>query len=473
MILFTMNLRNCVLSILLLASCLLQGCQSNSATQSQASTNQATTQGTSKTNIPLNFTGRYLLALSDADMVPSTYVDGQLGVTQSGIEDTLTILPLPLDLKNRSPQPMQIGQINVSNAVTAWPLSLEVSPDGRSAFVVETSEPAPKGATKFDQLPVGTKLRSLDLANPMNPKIVDAIELGRRPEAVDINPKGDLLAVTTSREPGKQVHLIPVKGTKLGQPQSFPIEGLEAEGEIGGIRWHPSGRFFAINIRFLDEVRFYEVVGKGNGKFQIRQWGQPVKVGNFPVSGYFTPNGKFFVANSVHWGDDGNVIDEALAASDGSLNSIQFTSTGDNPSQIQHKIVSTVKTGISPEGLAMSRDGRLIATPNMIRSFMPWDDSRMTSYSSISLVRMNPDTGQLSSPEEYRLDGNVLPQGIVFDAEGENLAVTSFINFDLTERRGGIHFFRVVDGDGDKPRLETTGFQASVVRGPHQLFLIP
>ncbi|KST69588.1 hypothetical protein BC008_04615 [Mastigocoleus testarum BC008] len=463
-----MNLRNCVLSILLLASFLLQGCQSNSATQTQASTNQATTQGTSKTNIPLNFAGRYLLALSDADMVPSTYVDGQLGVKQLGIEDTLTILPLPLDLKNRSPQPMQVGQINVSNAVTAWPLSLEVSPDGRSGFVVETSEPAPKGATKFDQLPVGTKLRSLDLANPMNPRIVDTIELGRRPEAVDINPEGDLLAVTTSREPGKQVHLIPVKGTKLGQPQSFPIEGLKAEGEIGGIRWHPSGRFFAINLQTRDEVRFYQVIREDNSKFQIRQWGEPVKVGKFPVAGYFTPNGQFFVTNSVHWGE--NVDGFFVGAPPGSLTSIRFVNEGNNP---KHQVISTIKAGISPEGLAMSRDGRLIATPNMIRSYLPWDDSRMTSYSSISLVRMNPDTGQLSSPEEYRLDGNVLPQGIVFDAEGKNLAVTSFINFDLTERRGGIHFFRVVDGDGDKPRLETTGFKASVVRGPHQLFLIP
>ncbi|MDY6899250.1 MAG: hypothetical protein SWZ49_14395, partial [Cyanobacteriota bacterium] len=369
-------------------------------------------------------------------------------------------------------QPLQVGQINISNAVTAFPLSLTVSPDGRSAYVVETSEPAPEGATKLSELPVGKKLRSLDLSDPMNPKIVNTIELGSRPEAVDINREGNLLAVTTSREPGKQVHLIPVQGTKLGQPQSFPIEGLEAKGEIAGIRWHPSGRFFAINIRFLDEVRFYEVIREGDGKFQIRQWGQSVKPGNFPVSGYFTPNGKFFVVNSVNWGNDGDVLDEALAATDGTLTSIEFTSEGNDPNQIQHKIVSTVKTGISPEGLAMSPDGRLIATPNMIRSFMPWDDSRLTTYSSITLVSLDPETGELSSTgEEYRLDGNVLPQGIVFDAEGKNVAVTSFINFDLTERRGGIHFFRVVEGD--KPRLEATGFKASVVRGPHQLFLIP
>ncbi|MEO0842349.1 MAG: hypothetical protein AAFY21_00475 [Cyanobacteria bacterium J06641_2] len=470
-----MNIRNFVFSSLFFACfVLLQGCQFDSTTQSSASANQdINNDKNNQTNTPFNFAGRYLLALSDADMVPSAYADGQLGVKQTGVEDTLTILPLPIDLQNRSPQPLQVGQINVSNAVTAFPLSLTVSPDGNSAYVVETSEPAPSGATQFSELPVGTKLRSLDLSDPMNPQIVDTVELGRRPEAVDINQEGNLLAVTTSREPGKQVHLIPVQGTKLGQPQSFPIEGLAAKGEIAGIRWHPSGRFFAVNIRFLDEVRFYEVIREGNSKFQIRQWGQTVKPGNFPVSGYFTPNGRFFVANSVNWGDGGaDFIDEALAASEGSLTSIQFTSEGNDPSQVQHKIVSKVKTGISPEGLAMSRDGRLIATPNMIRSYAPWDDSRLTTYSSISLVSLNPETGELSSiGEEYRLDGNVLPQGIAFDAEGKNLAVTSSISFDLTERLGGVHFFRIVGGD--KPRLETTGFKASVVRGPHQLFLIP
>lgn len=69
------------------------------------------------------------------------------------------------------------------------------------------------------------------------------------------------------------------------------------------------------------------------------------------------------------------------------------------------------------------------------------------------------------------MEGEILPQGIVFDAEGQNLAVSSAIGFDLTERRGKVHFFRVIQGE--TPRLEPTGFKASVVRGVHQLVLIP
>jgi hypothetical protein len=415
---------------------------------------------------PFGFTGRYLLTLSDADMVPSAYVDGQLGERQASVKDTLTILPLPLDLRNRSPQPMTVGRVNISNAVTAWPFSLAVAPNGRSAFVIETSEPAPANAKQFNELPVGRRLRSLDLTNPMQPQVVDAVELGNRPEAIDINPQGDLLLVTTSLEPGKQLHLVPVTGARLGQPQSFPVPAQGSSGAVTGVRWHPSGRFFAVALTNQNAIAFYQVNRTNDGRYQIQPWGNPVPVGRAPVGGYFTPDGQFFVTNSVHWGED--VDGFFVGAPPGSLTSIRFVAKGNNP---QHQVVSTVQTGISPEGLAMSRDGRLIATPNMIRSYVPWDDARLTPYSSISLTTLDPTTGQLRAAGEYRLEGKVLPQGIVFDADGQNLAVTSAIDFDFTERRGGIHFFRVIQGD--TPRLESTGFQASVVRGAHQLVLIP
>lgn len=426
----------------------------------------ASSQPSQLSSPPLGFSGRYLLALSDADMVPSAYVDGQLGKRQAGVEDTLTVFPLPLDLRNRSSQPLTVGRANVSNAVTAWPFSMAVSPDGRSAFVIETSEPAPGTATRFDELPVGRQLRSLDLVDPMNPQVVNTVELGNRPEAIDINSQGDLLLATTSREPGKQIHLIPVEGARLGQPQSFQVPVREGDGAITGVRWHPSGRFFAVALTNQDAIAFYQVNRTNNGNYQIQPWGEPVQVGRSPVGGYFTPNGQFFVTNSVHWGED--VDGFFVGAPPGSLTSIRFVAEGSNP---QHQVVSTVQTGISPEGLAMSRDGRLIATPNMIRSYVPWDNPRLTPYSSISLTTLDPATGQLQAAGEYPLEGEVLPQGIVFDATGENLAVTSAIDFDLTERRGRVHFFQVVQGD--TPRLEATGFKASVVRGAHQLVLIP
>ncbi|PSB66701.1 hypothetical protein C7B61_09985, partial [filamentous cyanobacterium CCP1] len=201
-----------------------------------------------------------------------------------------------------------------------------------------------------------------------------------------------------------------------------------------------------------------------DGRYQIQLWGEPVSVSQFPVGGYFTPDGQFFVTNSVHWGEE--VDDFFVGAPPGSLTSIRFVAEGNMP---QHRVVSTVQTGISPEGMAMSRDGRLIATPNMIRSYVPWDDPRLTPYSSISLFTLDPVTGQLQTAGEYPLPG-ILPQGIAFDANGQNLAVTSAIDFDLTERRGTIHFFRV---HSNPPRLEPTGFKASVVRGVHQLVLIP
>jgi hypothetical protein len=40
------------------------------------------------------FQGRYLVVLSDADMVASAYMDGRLGPREAGLRDTLSVIPL-------------------------------------------------------------------------------------------------------------------------------------------------------------------------------------------------------------------------------------------------------------------------------------------------------------------------------------------------------------------------------------------
>jgi DNA-binding beta-propeller fold protein YncE len=409
-----------------------------------------------------NFDGRYLLALSDADMLPSAYVDGQLGDRISE-PDALTIFTLPLNVQTEPAASNQVQRVAAPNAVTAWPFSLAVSPNGRAAFVIETSEPAPSNATRFDQLPMGKTLRSLDVSDLSRPKLVDTLEVGFRPEAVDIRPSGDLLAVTTSRQPGRQLHLIPVDGAKLGKPQSFAISGVAGRGEVSGVRWHPSGQFLAVTIGTRNQIAFYKVTQE-QGNYQLRAWGNPVQVGQLPVGGSFTPDGKFFVSNSVHWGVE--VDGFFVGAPPGSLTSIRF-----DADSAKHQIAARVQTGVSPEGIAMAPDGSLIATANLVRSFLPKTDSRFTDYSSVSLIQLDRVTGKLQSAGEYRLAGQVLPQGIAFDAKGQNLAISSFTVPQSEDRTGAIRFFRIVPGT--VPKLEQTGSPIDVVRGVHQLVLIP
>ncbi len=96
----------------------------------------------------MNFQGRYLAVLSDADMVASAYVDGDLGPRTPNMRDELAIVPLDSGL------PGEIRRIPVSNAVTAWPSLLVLSEDGRFAYVAETDGPAPRVQPNSATLPL-------------------------------------------------------------------------------------------------------------------------------------------------------------------------------------------------------------------------------------------------------------------------------------------------------------------------------
>lgn len=84
----------------------------------------------------LEFEGRYIVSVQDADMVSSAYVDGQLGPREG--RDTLAVIPLDGD-----PRDWTATELFASNSVAGPPAAVEITPDGRFAYVVETFAPPP------------------------------------------------------------------------------------------------------------------------------------------------------------------------------------------------------------------------------------------------------------------------------------------------------------------------------------------
>jgi hypothetical protein len=154
-----------------------------------------------------DFTGRYIAAISDDDFLASTYGDGKLPTPTMG--DKLSIVALPLNGKREA-----IAQIDASNSVTGAPYALALSPDNRTAFVVETLGSMPIGATRREQLPPGNQLVAIDLSNPRRPAVRSRIAVAPRPETVHVHPNGDFLAIST-QTPDKEIILIPVQNNQL------------------------------------------------------------------------------------------------------------------------------------------------------------------------------------------------------------------------------------------------------------------
>ncbi|MBC8006905.1 MAG: beta-propeller fold lactonase family protein [Prolixibacteraceae bacterium] len=408
---------------------------------------------------PLDFRGRALVAISDADMLASAYVDGILGPREG--RDALSVVHLDADSSRT-----QAYSVEVSNSVAGPPSAVATTADGRFAFVVETFRQRSEGATTFRDLQPGSRLSVIDLNDLRAPGHIHSLEVGTRPTSVSVNPAGDLVAVALHPVDGRQLALIPFDNGRLSKPTYTGLPGVPKELESPHVEWHPSGRFIAVTVFGRNEIVFY-AVQRDTDKISIQPWGKPVQVGKYPMMGRFTPDGRYFVNVNLYWGRD--VEGFWITAPRGDVTVTRFDNINDEPA---HRVVSRAETGVSPEGIAISPDGRFVVTTNLERSYLPYTDVRITWYSSLTLLSLDLETGRIRSHGESLYDG-ILPEAAAFDASGRYIAVANFDHFDDSTKGGSIDFWRIVDDlTSNGPKLVRTTHTVPVARGPHSMVLI-
>jgi DNA-binding beta-propeller fold protein YncE len=413
---------------------------------------------------PEGVSGTYILALCDADMPASALVDRQLGVRSDTDKDVATIIGLPLAKSDDDRYVTPYAQIGVSNSVMGPPQAVAVTADGRRAYVIENQGPAPAGATTVDELPDGNKVTCIDLSVPTSPVEAGVMTVGKNPTAVDISPDGSHLCVV-SQERRKQIQIIPISATgEMGQPLDWPLIGLDDDENTMPtcVSWHPSGDFLAVTVPNANQVVFYRVT-REEGSIGLVPWGGPVVVGKYPYSGKFSPDGRFYITTDMQWGED--VAGVFVEPPQGQLSVVRFDATSAEPN---HEVVAAAPVGVNPEGLALSPDGSLVVTANLLRSFLPDEDPRQTRGGSISLLRLDRSTGVLTPVEEYPIDS--MPVGLTFDAQGNYVVVTQFRSFDPAVVTGELAFFHVTGGAN--PGLAKADFYVGVGKGPHGVLIV-
>lgn len=416
------------------------------------------------TDVVPRFTGRALLVASDADMVATAYADARLDRV-AGVEDALTVVGLPLN-----PNQPATASLQVSNSVMSWPHIIAVSPDGRRAYVAEVRSRPADGIQQFDdidQMPEGTTITVVDIANLSNPQILETVNVGRNPEHLSISPDGRFLAVNLN-ELGKELLIVQLQDDgRLGQRTYFPmqLDGSRADNQTA--IWHPSGQYLAIVQDQNRRVGFYQVQ-TSDDEITVTLMGEPLTVGNHLSHPRFTTDGRFLLVPDLKWSTHGNPTLNFLLNPPGEMIAIHFEpGTEQSP-----EVVSRIAVGLSPEGFALSPDSSLIATVNMRRTYLPsfipaW---RGKPHSSLSLVQFDPVSGQLAEVEEYGFEG-LLPEQATFDATGNALAVVIYNYRESSPTAGAVEFWTVTAGD--VPRLERTGYRLEVVRGAHDIVLVP
>ncbi len=414
---------------------------------------------------PMNFAGRYLVSVSDADMVASAYIDGNLG-TREG-EDVISVIPVGKHVSQ-----LEAFEAPASNSVAGPPVAVTVTPDGRYAMVVETWTQRPEGAAEnqtFGDLEHGNRIKVFDLQDPTNPSLVQESAIAERPDAVSINFDSSLVAVSfhpSGAGTETPLALIPFSNGQLDEPVYPAVSSVPQGDRLIHAQWHPTENVIALVNETAAEVSFARL----SDSLALEPWGNTVKIEKAPYMARFTPNGRYLIVNNLYWGAD--VEGRWTEAPKGSINSIRLEAGMQEDGTPRHALVSRSQTSVSPEGLAISPDGRYVVTTNLERSYLPYNDDRITWYSSLTLATLDPKTGQLNHVADYPFDG-ILPESAAFDASSQYLAVVNYDHFDDSIQGGSIDFWRIgADPLNPQPQLIKTNYSVTVTRGVHSMVLV-
>jgi hypothetical protein len=330
----------------------------------------------------------------------------------------------------------------------------------------------------MDDLSFTTRLSVVDLRGA-RPRVVQVVDSGGfAGYGVAVSPDGAHVAVSNWAAPGeeagipkgqgRQISIMPFRDGRLGAPQLFGMNDIPGPNVFPfTIAWHPSGRYLAVTVATRNLVAFYHVTRTTGSRVEVEPWGRPVQTGPFPFPGVWTPDGRFFIAGVMEW-NQSDVTD--ANAPPGSLAIVRFDDrAGDG---LQHSLTTSGDTGINPEGLAISPDGRHLVTVNLQYSHLPddFDRRRPPTTSSITLLRFDRESGETRVVDKHTFDG-ILPQGVTFDRTGNHVAHAVFDRRGVQSGRGAVRLWRI--HHDAEPRLEPLRATIDTVRGVHALAVLP
>ena len=406
------------------------------------------------------FEGRFL-ALSDASMAGTAYADNKLEPFP-GMQDELTLFA------DGAPR----ASIPAPNSVISWPQILDISPDGRFAYVVETrgdlDESGAEVENVYYDIPVARRLFVFGIDGTELSQIQTIDDIGSAPQSVEAPEAFPLLYIATEDTGAELVTFSVMPDGAVEDRRAFDLDAPylpeDAEKRIRNIVVAPDGLTFAANVGNR-RVQFYRMTLDLDQRPQeVEKIGDPIEFGVRLSTMKWTPNGRHLIVTDV------NGYDSSLAML--TQRGGQVFSIAPPTASAPGRVIDQVRVGRFAEGVELSDDGTLIASIAMERTYLPqlpplavWPHRRQYS---LMLLSLDPDTGALEKLDEIRAAG-VLPEDVIFDESGQHLAVATFHRRKGADRlRGFIDFFSIENGE-----LKAQNKTQAVMRGPHDLVRIP
>ena len=301
-----------------------------------------------------------------------------------------------LDLTDPA-HPKVRGQIALVNSVFGPPTNLQITPDGKLGLVANSIVTAEKDG-KVAVSPDDT-LHVLDLtAQPI--RLIETIKVGRQPSGLSISRDGRMALV--ANRAGKSVSVLRIDGTAVRQVAEVQVGDSAAAVIIA-----PDGKraFVAKNLAGVVGV----LTISGETVTYDKAHDIPVGPGVYNLD--ITPDGRTVIAANTS--TDGNASATTLALIDAAAG--------------HPHAVGFVTVGQGPEGLAVSPDGKWVATPllngsSAIHSMPGYNPNGVLQVFSI-------DGRTLTLKGEAKL--GAIPEGVAWSPDSQWLYVGNYVDRTL------------------------------------------
>jgi DNA-binding beta-propeller fold protein YncE len=294
--------------------------------------------------------------------------------------------------------PKIVGNLPLKNSVIGPPVNLAIDPTNSIALVADSINVTKDG----DALKQGPddKVYVIDLkASP--PKLIDTITAGKQPSGLSIN-RGGTLALVANRA-GKSITVLSIKGTEVKV-----IDTVDMGDEVSQVVFTPDGKRALATKFSAHKVALLDVDGD---KVTYNKFDLPA--GLWPYNVEVTPNGQIALTS-----DNG-----AAGSSDGSVDTTSVIDLEAKPPRVIDRVV----VGDGPEGLAISPKGNVAVSVILAGSN---NKPAYFYHRNGHLTVLRIDGKKVTKVKEIEVGG--LPEAVAFTPDGRYLYVGNYLDQDIS-----------------------------------------
>jgi DNA-binding beta-propeller fold protein YncE len=294
--------------------------------------------------------------------------------------------------------PKIVGNLPLKNSVVGPPVNLAIDPTNSIALVADSINVTKDG----DALKQGPddKVYVIDLkASP--PKLINTITAGRQPSGLSINRAGTLALV--ANRAGKSITVLSIKGTEVKV-----IDTVDMGDEVSQVVFTPDGKRALATKFSAHKVALLDVDGD---KVTYNKFDLPA--GLWPYNVEVTPNGQIALTS-----DNG-----AGGSSDGSVDTTSVIDLEAKPPRVIDRVV----VGDGPEGLAISPKGNVAVSVILAGSN---NKPAYFYHRNGHLTVLRIDGKKVTKVKEIEVGG--LPEAVAFTPDGRYLYVGNYLDKDIS-----------------------------------------